>query len=380
MNKAILTTIKKELKTILRDKRSLVMMLLTPLMIPAFIIFFSYLYNEMINNTETYKVGINYSLNSVEQSIIDELPLEIIYKNEDELSKSYKDKEISSYIIKDGDVYTLYENNMDSQSSTSSKLLKIYLDKYNEYLGKNYLINNNINIDNVYNNITYNVKEIEGDNELVKMVITLGFTYSIMAISLSCIYTSTDITAGEKERKTLETLFSFPISSRDLVIGKYLAVLISSVLTAIISLTLLIIALSISINTFDIYKNISLNISLVNILLSLLVMISYAVFVSALTFFIASFCKSYKEAQSALTPINFLTLIPMFLQILEIESNKILKLVPIINHTMLLENIFKLDNISYDFLLTLLSSIIYTIVLLKLISFEWKNEKMIFNS
>ena len=70
----------------------------------------------------------------------------------------------------------------------------------------------------------------------------------------------------------------------------------------------------------------------------------------------------------------------MFLQILEIESNKILKLVPIINHTMLLENIFKLDNISYDFLLTLLSSIIYTIVLLKLISFEWKNEKMIFNS
>ena len=95
MNKAILTTLKKELKTILRDKRSLVMMLLTPLMIPAFIIFFSYLYNEMINNTETYKVGINYSLNSVEQSIIDELPLEIIYKNEDELSKSYKDKEIS---------------------------------------------------------------------------------------------------------------------------------------------------------------------------------------------------------------------------------------------------------------------------------------------
>ena len=380
MNKAILTTIKKELKTILRDKRSLVMMLLTPLMIPAFIIFFSYLYNGMINNTETYKVGINYNLNSVEQSIIDELPLEIIYKNEDELSKSYKDKEISSYIIKDGDVYTLYENNMDSQSSTSSKLLKVYLDKYNEYLGKNYLINNNINIDNVYNNITYNIKEIEGDNELVKMVITLGFTYSIMAISLSCIYTSTDITAGEKERKTLETLFSFPISSRDLVIGKYLAVLISSVITAVISLTLLIIALSISINTFDIYKNISLNISLVNILLSLLVMISYAVFVSALTFFIALFCKSYKEAQSALTPINFLTLIPMFLQILEIESNKILKLVPIINHTMLLENIFKLDNISYDFLLTLLSSIIYTIVLLKLISFEWKNEKMIFNS
>ena len=380
MNKAILTTVKKELKTILRDKRSLVMMLLTPLMIPAFIIFFSYLYNEMINNTETYKVGINYNLNSVEQSIIDELPLEVIYKNEDELSKSYKDKEISSYIIKDGDVYTLYENNMDSQSSTSSKLLKVYRDKYNEYLDNNYLINNNINIDNVYNNITYNIKEIEGDNELVKMVITLGFTYSIMAISLSCIYTSTDITAGEKERKTLETLFSFPISSRDLVIGKYLAVLISSVITAVISLTLLIIALSISINTFDIYKNISLNISLVNILLSLLVMISYAVFVSALTFFIASFCKSYKEAQSALTPINFLTLIPMFLQILEIESNKILKLVPIINHTMLLENIFKLDNISYDFLLTLLSSIIYTIVLLKLISFEWKNEKMIFNS
>ena len=43
-----------------------------------------------------------------------------------------------------------------------------------------------------------------------------------MAITVSATYPSTDSTAGEKERGTLETLLTFPIRSKDIIVGKFL--------------------------------------------------------------------------------------------------------------------------------------------------------------
>ena len=57
----------------------------------------------------------------------------------------------------------------------------------------------------------------------------MAITFTIMAITLSCIYTSTDTTAGEKERGTLETILTFPISRKELIFGKYLAISISGI-------------------------------------------------------------------------------------------------------------------------------------------------------
>ena len=64
MNRNIKETIKKELRTIIRDRKSLIMMLLTPLLIPIFILIFSYTYNNIFYNQETKisYIGTNYSL------------------------------------------------------------------------------------------------------------------------------------------------------------------------------------------------------------------------------------------------------------------------------------------------------------------------------
>ena len=48
----------------------------------------------------------------------------------------------------------------------------------------------------------------------------MAITFTIMAITLSCIYTSTDSTAGEKERGTLETILTFPVDRKELILGK----------------------------------------------------------------------------------------------------------------------------------------------------------------
>ena len=76
MNNAVIITVKKELRGIIRDKKSLLMMLVTPLLIPVFIFLFSGIYDSMMNKDTTvkeYNVGINYELTSIEKDIIKEL-------------------------------------------------------------------------------------------------------------------------------------------------------------------------------------------------------------------------------------------------------------------------------------------------------------------
>lgn len=82
-----------------------------------------------------------------------------------------------------------------------------------------------------------------------------------MAITVSATYPATDATAGEKERGTLETLLTFPIKSKDIIIGKFLSVSLSSIITGIVSLLLMIVSLIIANGMFDIYKDVDLMLS-----------------------------------------------------------------------------------------------------------------------
>ena len=65
-------TIKKELRSVIRDKKSLLMMALTPLFIPIFVILMSYMYETLTSdNKETkYQVGVNYNLSTTEKELL----------------------------------------------------------------------------------------------------------------------------------------------------------------------------------------------------------------------------------------------------------------------------------------------------------------------
>ena len=67
----VIVTLKKELKLIIRDKKSLLMMAITPLFIPIFVILMSYVYEELTVNKEdkTYEVGVNYNLSEEEKEL-----------------------------------------------------------------------------------------------------------------------------------------------------------------------------------------------------------------------------------------------------------------------------------------------------------------------
>lgn len=377
----ILITLKKELKLIIRDKKSLLMMAITPLFIPIFVILMSYIYEELTVNKEdkTYQIGVNYELSSTEKELLSDEVKYTVYSNSKELEEAYNSNKILAYIVRDNNSYNIYANIQSEDGSMVTSLITNYLDNYNNYLGQSYLVNNNIDLSKVYNNLNYNVTEIKGESIFGNQIILMAITFTIMAITLSCIYTSTDTTAGEKERSTLETILTFPISRKELIFGKYLAISISGIVTLLIGVLLSIISLYYVKNSFSIYDNVIFNINTITILLTILILLFYTLFISGLCITIASFTKSFKEAQSALTPISLVTCIPMFLEMLNINISGVLSFIPIINHTIVINNILTSSININNILITIISSIIYIIVLLLFINKMYKSEKILFN-
>lgn len=377
----ILITLKKELKLIIRDKKSLLMMAITPLFIPIFVILMSYIYEELTVNKDdkTYQIGVNYELSSTERELLSDEVKYIVYSSSKELEEAYNSNKILAYIVRDNNSYNIYANIQSEDGSMVTSLITNYLDNYNNYLGQSYLVNNNIDLSKVYNNLNYNVTEIKGESIFGNQIILMAITFTIMAITLSCIYTSTDTTAGEKERGTLETILTFPISRKELIFGKYLAISISGIVTLLIGVFLSIVSLYYVKNSFSIYDNVIFNINTITILLTILILLFYTLFISGLCITIASFTKSFKEAQSALTPISLVTCIPMFLEMLNINISGVLSFIPIINHTIVINNILTSSININNILITIISSIIYIIVLLLFINKMYKSEKILFN-
>ncbi|MFR5950621.1 MAG: ABC transporter permease [Clostridia bacterium] len=373
--------LKKELREMFRDKKSLSMMLVIPIFVPLIVLGMSALFEVQANkDIEEYnKIGFAYELSEEEKNIAKELNIEVNEGNEDELKTKYENDEIDLYITKDGNKYIL--NGNDSDVTTYAKtLMESYFNVYKEYLQSGYLQANNVNPNDVLNIITVEENITEEENMFVSYIRNYAFVFIIMAITVSATYPATDTTAGERERGTLETLLTFPIKSRDIIVGKFLAVTIASILTGIISLVLAIISVAIAQNAFSIYEGLNIMFSPISILLSVIIIIAYSFFISGLCIAIASSSKTFKEAQSALTPLTFISLFPgMIAFMIGVTGTPLLSIIPFINYVVVFTDT-SAGNVDWlNIALMVISTIIYISIVLTYIIKQYKSEKILFS-
>lgn len=122
------------------------------------------------------------------------------------------------------------------------------------------------------------------------------------------VYPAIDLTAGERERGTLETLVAAPIPRLRILIAKLIAVLTVAVLTASLNVIGMITTIwAFRLDTFLIGEG-GLTIGMISKVFGLLVL--FAAFFSALLLVVTSFARSFKEAQAYLIPIILLSLGP----------------------------------------------------------------------
>ena len=201
-----------------------------------------------------------------------------------------------------------------------------------------------------------------------------------MAITVSATYPATDATAGEKERGTLETLLTFPIKSKDIIIGKLLSVTLSSIITGLLSLILAILSIIYIQNTFDIYNGTNL-LNAPIIISSIIIIIAFSIMISGLCIAIASMSKTFKEAQSALTPLTFIAFLPgMIAFMLNISSNWLLSIIPFINFSIIFTDITNGNLNILNLILMFTSTILIIILVIYYIIKQYKSEKVLFTN
>jgi sodium transport system permease protein len=152
-----------------------------------------------------------------------------------------------------------------------------------------------------------------------------------------------DLTAGEKERGTMETILSSPVSRTHLVLGKFLLVLTASLITAMLMMV------SVEVSTAVLEKShvldqmaeagepaLKLTLAPAAIASVIIMAVPLSVLFSAGLITIALFAKSHKEAQSYIAPLMFLVVIPAVAAMLPgVELTPKLAIVPLLNVSLL---------------------------------------------
>ena len=165
------------------------------------------------------------------------------------------------------------------------------------------------------------------------MVILLCFTGGM--------YPAMDLTAGEKERGTMETILSSPVSRVDLVFGKFFLVLSTTLVTAALSVTSMGVSFWVmgQLHAFDAAGSdaaaLQLRISPLTMLSIFVMVLPLAVLFSAVLLAVSLFAKSYKEAQSYITPMMVFVIVPAVAAMLPIDLTGTLALVPVLNASLL---------------------------------------------
>jgi sodium transport system permease protein len=397
----VLVVYRKELLDALRDKRTLFATIIIPLfLLPVIMVGFGTFAAKSVRRVqeETFNVVIVGEANSpalvstlrtnkslrIEHSTNDfasrisnkelRAALEIPDAFDDALHKGEAPKPIKIYH---------YAGEMRSQFAVRS--LQKALGDFTDKLVENRLVEAGLasTILNPFQTLEENVAPAEkvGGNMLGGLV-----PYLIVFLSfVGAMGPAIDLTAGEKERGTIETILASPVARVDLVLGKFLMVLTASLVTTIVSLSSFAITLALPVvflkSLARVGPTMGLNVSLGNLFAVFTLLLPLAVMFSAGLLALALVARTFKEAQSYLSPLMMVVLLPAMASMLPgVEPSVPLSFVPVLNVSLISRDVLSGHHDFALVTLVFLSTCIYAAIALAAAVFMFKRESVLFRT
>jgi sodium transport system permease protein len=201
----------------------------------------------------------------------------------------------------------------------------------------------------------------------------------LMFIFVGCVYIAIDITAGEKERRTLQTLYSTTASKGEIIAGKFLAVASVGIVSAAMNILSLLVAMQIQVSLMSENANsLSFSVSPQGWLWLVVLVLLSTVFLGALCLAVVLLANSYKEAQSYVSPMMMLILIPAMLsQMPGMELNASTALIPMLNISLAMGAVVKGAIDPGLMAMVVGMALLYALVALWLASRSFGNESVI---
>jgi sodium transport system permease protein len=341
---------KKELRDMLRDRRTLFFMIVMPFLV-IFLIFnlsmhlgrdmekraqekelqvavFSAAplldFINLLHGSEKVKIDTTVNKKEIEQTVQNgRLDFAISFA-----------EDFSETVDREGtnEVQVYYKASSSENEMALERIRKV-MDKYKQQLLERRLQKKNMTVAFVEP-----IKIVEKDVSSIreKMGQRLGGMlpyFLVIFCFLGAMYPAIDLAAGEKERGTMETLLVSPATRLQIVVGKFLVVTVSGIFTALSSILWLYLVFRQSrMIPTEVLGVILKLIEWKSLLLLFSMIIPLCAFFAAILLSVSVFAKSYKEAQSIITPLNIMIIIPVLIGIFPgIKLNATTALIPILN-------------------------------------------------
>ena len=202
---------------------------------------------------------------------------------------------------------------------------------------------------------------------------------AILMVLLGAFYPAIDLTAGEKERGTLETLLVTPVSRTAVITGKFLVVATVATCTGLLNLGSLGLTVAMGLGPGMMEANASLQVPWYAVALTAVAIVPAALFFSAVMVAVAAMARSFKEAQNLLTPVYMLCMMPAIAAMFPwVRLTPLTAMIPAVNVGLLTRELIGGKLPLVPLLICLASCLLYTVAALKLAARIYNSERMLF--
>ena len=374
----ILTIYLKEMKEVLRDKKTLIFMVLLPIIVVPMLMnlvikFVVKAEKEASTEILTYAVFGTDNLPDLADAFIEDKGFKKVeIPSQEEIASAIEEEKIkfglvipqtSREQIASGEQVAIdfYFSDVSATSKVKNRTEKIIQELSDKYrserlniLGQDtpqkqeHLLNPII----IKGHNTANLRAMLGE----RVGGILPYIFIIFCL-MGSMYPAIDLGAGEKERGTLETLLLAPIRRYQIVLGKFFVIFTTGVTAALLCLTSIGIMLATKVEQVPgELREVIESISVVDLVLIASMLIPTAAMFAALLLSISIYAKSFKEASSYCGPLNFLVIVPAFIAMLPITKlDWYWAMVPITNISLAIKELIK-GTMNYEMFIAILGS------------------------
>ena len=391
------TLFKREILDILRDKKTLVMMILVPIILyPLLIVGMTVLMTSIMASQEekTYLVAFenDAALATEVERIFAENEEDLTYKIEIVESSDCKAElealELDAYVVSDanGNIQINYLSAKDN-STTAMSVLRDALDIYEDELREQRVSEAGLDVETILNPVEVQNEDLSTTEESIGNIIGSMMPFLIITVILmGAIYPAIDVTAGEKERGTLETLLTLPVTNFEMIMSKFLAVSTIACASAVLNIFSMagamafLVTSSFSAAAEDLNIAIDFQNFIPGILFTIVVMMFFALLVTAVCMCTCVFAKNFKEANNYITPVMLVFMFGSYAPMLpDLELTVQTAAIPIVNVALMVEGLFQF-NYNYGlFAIVLFSNVAYSLLAIMVLGKIYNSEAVLFS-
>lgn len=324
----ILTIIRKELLDTLRDKKTLISAIILPaLAMPLLVLGITTLQKKLINKekNKTLKVALINAPQQVQNLFTD--PKITLISNadlnaaKDSVAKENYDAVLAFAAVTQNQNDSLGQASLDFYFKSTNEMVERRvnekLEKYKASLLEERFQKLHLSKE-LLTPLKVNDQDMASTKEQIGVLVGGLIPYFFLLFCfIGCMYPAIDLLTGEKERGTIETLLTVPAGRLQILIGKMITIALIGVVAAGMTIGGMFVAVRLSSDIpAEILKTITDLLSLKFIIMLFAMLVPLSLFFAGILSAVAIRASTFKEAQSYVTPMTFVVLIPAMIALM----------------------------------------------------------------